>query len=139
MPPLAESGGFFCKMQMSKKYWTLITWLLRAGVCGTFAGHGMYAITVKPTWITLITSVGFTTEFARMAMPVIGWVDMAVVLLTIVKPHRYLFAWAAFWCALTALSRFTAGESVLEVLERFSNIACPLTLSFLYGKKKWMG
>ncbi|NCX95578.1 MAG: hypothetical protein EBX41_04055 [Chitinophagia bacterium] len=114
----------------------LLAWILRIGVCGTFIGHGTYALQVKPTWIKLITSLGFTPGFAVTAMPVIGIVDYIVAILALLKPNKYLFMWAALWCTLTAFSRITAGESVLELLERFSNIACPLALVYLYSNRK---
>lgn len=110
--------------------------ILRVGVVGTYLGHGINALLIKKQWIKLITSLGFSQNFAISAMPVIGVIDIIVAILTILKPNFYLFIWATFWCILTAVSRFTAGESFLEVLERFPNIVCPLLLCIKYFIQK---
>ncbi len=122
-------GGSF--LHMHTKQWKWANWLLRVGISGTFIGHGLYALQVKPAWIVLITSLGLNEAFARSAMPVIGMVDLVVAILVIVKPSKPLLVWCAFWCVATALSRITAGQSILELLERFSNIACPLALLYI--------
>ena len=106
------------------------TWVLRIGASGTYVGHGIYALSVKPEWICLITSLGFTSQFAIKAMPVIGAVDIVVALLLLLKPGKLVLVWATIWCTGTALSRVTAGQSILEFLERFANIACPLALLY---------
>ena len=113
----------------------LVQWILRIGAAGTYTGHGLYALLVKPSWIILLTSLGINKKDAILIMPIIGVIDLLVAMLLLIRPKKMVLIWAAFWCTLTAFSRVTAGESMLEVLERFSNIACPLSLIvLLYGK-----
>lgn len=102
--------------------------VLRLGVFGTFLGHGINAVLVKPNWIPLITAFGFTKEFAQQVMLYIGILDIAVALCAIIYPKRGIFFWAFFWAFLTALSRSISGEPIIEFIERASNWAVPLTL-----------
>lgn len=107
-------------------FWIITT--LKIGVSSTFISHGIYAIHIKSSWIPLITSLGFNRVFACQIMPVIGFVDILVGLIILFKPNNYILIWAFIWCLLTAMSRVTAGESYLELFERFSNIAAPMAL-----------
>jgi hypothetical protein len=111
----------------------IIEWVLRIGVFGTFVGHGCYAIGGKPQWIPLLTAFGFSEQIAVFLLPVIGWLDLVIALIVLLRPFKPVLYWAVCWTFLTALSRIVSGESVFEFFERFSNIACPLALLLYYG------
>ena len=110
-----------------------VKWVLRIGVAGTFAGHGLYALMARPAWIPYLMTVGFSSEMALKIMPVIGVIDLTVALMALFKPLRIVFLWAACWAFLAATIRPLSGESILEFVERASLWAVPLAYLFLAG------
>lgn len=102
--------------------------LARIGIFGTFIGHGMFAVAVNPKWIHLMTAFGFSNEQAIFIMPYIGFLDIIVAIMILVKPNKWVVFWAIFWTFLTALSRPIAGESILDFFERSANWILPLLL-----------
>lgn len=113
-------------------------WILRIGIAGEFAGHGIFALGTKPSWIPYLTAVGFSETTAATLLPVIGVIDIIVALLVLVKPMKFVLGWAVLWGFLTALIRPIAGEPVWDFIERSANWAAPLALLSLRGfPKKW--
>ena len=113
-----------------------VIWVLRIGVIGTFLGHGINAIQCNNQWFQLFTSIGISIKYARFFLPIIGISDIIIAILIFVKPNRYILGFATIWCTITALSRVTAGLGILEFIERFSNICCPLSLLIYYRSAK---
>ncbi len=111
-------------------------WILRIGVFGSFLGHGVFALSVKQSWIPLITAFGFSDATATTLLPIIGFTDIAVAFLILILPIRIVLIWATFWGFATALSRPIAGELVWEFVERWANWAAPLALLALQGFPK---
>ncbi|OHA26417.1 MAG: hypothetical protein A3D56_04130 [Candidatus Taylorbacteria bacterium RIFCSPHIGHO2_02_FULL_45_35] len=112
-----------------------IEWLLRIGVAGEFLGHGLLAIGGKKDWlgwISQMTNVSDST--AATLLLLIGFLDVAVAIIVLVKPMRPVLLWAAFWGFWTALVRPLVGQSVLDFIERFANWAAPLALFYFYKK-----
>ena len=107
-----------------------IEWVLRIGVFGTFLGHGLLAISLNPTWIPYLTTLGFTPDQAKILMPVIGSLDIIVALWVLFKPNKYVLLWAVFWGLATAIIRPLSGELFLTFVERAANWAVPLALYF---------
>ena len=97
-------------------------WLLRIGVAGEFAGHGLLAIGGKASW------VGWISQLT-------GVMDVIVAAVVLLRPVRPILLWAAFWGFWTALVRPLVGESILDFIERFANWAAPLALYFYYRSK----
>jgi hypothetical protein len=122
-------------LELNKK----IEWVLRIGVFGTFLGHGIFAFLSNPDWVSYLTIVGFSTEWAMRIMPVIGTIDILVAIVTLFKPLKPVLIYAVIWAFLTALVRPVAGESILTFIERAANWAAPLALYFVIlksGNKK---
>ena len=122
-------------LELNKK----IEWVLRIGVFGTFLGHGMLAILSNSDWISYLTTVGFSNEWAIRIMPVIGTIDLLVATTVLFKPVKPVLIYAVIWAFLTALIRPFAGESILAFVERAANWAAPLALYFIVlksGNKK---
>jgi hypothetical protein len=115
----------------ARRRWT--SWVLRIAVAGTFLGHGLYAVTVRPSWIAYLMTVGFSAEAARQVMPLIGVIDISVALLVLVRPVRGVFLWATCWAFAAAMIRPLSGESVLEFVERAALWAAPLAYLCLNG------
>ena len=107
-----------------------IEWILRIGVYGTFLGHGLLAISVNPSWIPYLITVGIPPEQAQFIMPIIGSIDLIVALWILLKPNKYVVLWAVFWALATAIIRPLSGELFLSFVERSANWAAPLALYF---------
>jgi hypothetical protein len=110
--------------------------ILRLGIFGSFLGHGVFALGVKPGWIPYFTSVGITEAGATMLLPLIGVLDIAVAFAVLFRPLKAVLAWAAFWGFLTALIRPISGEPIWDFVERWANWAAPLALLALQGFPK---
>ena len=113
-----------------------VEWVLRIAVAGEFLGHGVFAIQGKESWISYFTSVGFSAEAGASLLPLIGWMDVILAVLVLVKPINIALLWMTFWGFATALIRPIAGEPIWDFVERFANIGAPLALLLLRGCPK---
>src|SRR5215216_3000403 len=129
--------------------------ILGSGVALAFLGHGILGAKGEEKFVALVTGTydkllggSISDSAATTIVNVIGWLDiaLAVVFAGLViaaitqKAIAYspvaigLFAWAAAWGFLTALSRFTAvlnGADVWDVVERGPNYMAPAALVYL--------
>ena len=110
-----------------------IKWVLRIAVFGTFLGHGVFALGVKPDWIPYLTTVGFSVEMAKQLMPVIGSIDLIVAFLALARPFRVVFLYAFIWAFLTAAIRPLSGLPIWDFVERAANWSAPLVYLMLVG------
>lgn len=110
--------------------------ILRIGVFGTFLGHGIFALAVKPEWIPFLTTVGFSVEKAETVMVLIGALDIIVAITVLVLPLKIVLIWAAIWAFSAALIRPISGAHILDFVERSANWTLPLVLLFLQGLPK---
>ena len=99
-----------------------IIWILRWGVAGTFIGHGLCALWLKPSFIDLVIGtmdlfIGEDLDaysarqvFAEAALPIIAIQDFILVGLLLLPGKRIktIALWMAIWGVVTALSRMTA-------------------------------
>lgn len=112
-----------------------IEWILRWGVAGTFVGHGLCALWIKPSFIDLIvgtmnlflgdpiltaessealqealTIAASRQAFAEAALPIIAIQDFILVALLLLPGKRIktIALWMAVWGFVTAMSRMTA-------------------------------
>lgn len=116
-----------------------VEWLLRLGVAGEFAGHGLLAIGGKADWVGWISKmINIDTSTATTLLLLIGISDVLVALFVLFKPVKPILLWAALWGFWTALVRPLVGQSWLDFIERSANWAAPLALYFfhLYQRNK---
>lgn len=112
-------------------------WLLRIGVAGEFAGHGLLALGGKKDWIGWISQLIHTsTQTSTTLLVLIGITDLIVALIVLFKPMKPVLLWATFWGFWTALVRPIVGIGWLDFIERSANWAAPLALYFFYQYKK---
>ena len=112
-------------------------WLLRIGVAGEFAGHGLLAIGKKADWIKWISQmIHVDAATATTLLLLIGISDVIVAAIILFKPVKPVLLWAAFWGFWTALVRPLVGVGWLDFIERFANWAAPLALYYFYQSKK---
>lgn len=115
-------------------------WILRIALGIVFAVHGLECIEGNPNFIDLILSSGRNLAGIRIAesaavglLEWIGIVDLVVATALLLRPHPAVLGWAAFWGAVTALSRVTANgwSAYPDVLVRSSHVLGPLALLWL--------
>ena len=140
---------------MRSRTTTILYSILGSGVALAFLGHGILGAKGSEKFVALVTGTydkvlggTMSTGTANDIVKVIGGIDIALVVvfagLVIAAIYRKaiaysplamgLFAWAALWGFLTALSRFTAtlnGQEVWDVVERGPNFMLPAAL--VYG------
>ncbi len=110
-----------------------IEWLLRIGVAGEFAGHGLLAIGGKKDWIGWISQMtSVDTPTATTLLLLVGVVDVVLALIVLFRPIRPLLIWMAVWGFWTALVRPLVGMGWLDFIERSANWAAPLALYYFY-------
>lgn len=116
-----------------------IEWVLRIAVAGEFAGHGIFALQLKKTWIGWISQLsGASPELATQILLSIGLFDLTVAFIILIKPFRLVLLWAAFWGFWTALVRPLVGEPIWDFVERWANWGAPLALLLFLGwPKSW--
>ena len=114
-----------------------IQWILRIGVAGEFIGHGLLGIGGKKDWIGWISQLTHVdTPTATTLLLLIGYFDLIVALVVLIKPVRPILLWAAFWGFWTALLRPLVGVGWLDFIERSANWAAPLALFLLMKEEK---
>src|SRR3989344_9444701 len=112
-------------------------WILRIGIFGTFLGHGIFAIQLKPRFLEMLTAfIGVSGTLANKLMILIGVIDVVVALFALLLPLRIILIYASIWGFLTALARPIANDPIWDFIERWSNWAAPLALLFLKGFPK---
>lgn len=121
-------------VKMDNRY--LFHIVLRLGIFGTFLGHGIFALSVRPDWIPFLTTVGFSVESATSVMVLIGALDIMVAITILVLPLRIVLIWAAIWAFSAAIIRPLSGAHILDFVERSANWTLPLVLLFLQGFPK---
>ena len=134
-----------------------VEWVLRWGVAGTFVGHGLCALWLKPSFVDLIigtmnlflgdpvfTAVSFQDleealtiaasrqSIAESALPIIAVQDFILVALLLLpgKRIRTVILWMSVWGFVTAMSRMTAygWEHWHDLALRICNGGVPLFL-----------
>lgn len=114
-----------------------LEWVLRIAVAGEFLGHGVFAIHGKAAWIKWIEQIlGVNPETAASLLTLIGWMDVAVAIIVLLRPIHIVLLWAALWGFWTALIRPIVGEPVWDFVERWANWGAPLALLLLRGWPK---
>lgn len=109
-----------------------IDWILRIAVFGTYLGHGVLALQLKPSFLTLIEGMsGISGQLAENLLVTIGVIDIITAILAIVYPFRLLLIWATTWSFLTAIARPISGDSVWEFIERWPYVGAPLALLYV--------
>ena len=114
-----------------------IEWVLRIAVAGEFIGHGVFALQGRKAWVEWFSIFGISDlQMATMLLWLVGFIDVALAILILVKPVRLVLLWMAFWGFWTALMRPIAGDSIFEFVERWANWGAPLALLLVLGWPK---
>jgi len=118
------------KIQIKK-----LEWLFRITIALTFLGHGMFAILGLQSWHRYLEVVGFSLSQATPMVVGIGYLDVIVAIIVLLRPNKYILLWAIIWAFATALVRPFAGESIWAFVERGANWAVPLAFLMILNHK----
>ncbi len=113
-----------------------LSYLLRLAIFLMFLGHGMIALKGNPGWLVYLETVGFSLEMSKKAIVAIGFLDLIVALVVLLKPLKPVVLWAFIWTFSTALIRPISGESIWAFVERGTNWIVPLVLYLLIVNKQ---
>jgi hypothetical protein len=108
-----------------------VHWALRLGAAACFVGHGAFGIITKPEWVPYFAVVGIPRDVALALMPLIGAVDVAAGIVTLLSPRPTVLLYMAVWGLWTALLRPLSGDHAWETIERAGNYGVPLALLLL--------
>ena len=123
----------YVRARSKREFMDKLEWVLRLSVALCFIGHGFWGAISKPAWVGLITPMGFSEAAAWSLLPWVGWADIVLGILVLVRPRNFLL-WKAFlWACFTPLLRPLAGMSWFEVPERAGNFGPPLAFILLAG------
>ncbi|PCH77467.1 MAG: hypothetical protein COB98_03375 [Flavobacteriaceae bacterium] len=120
---------------MNLKETNTVQYILRIAISCTYIGHGMFAILGYQSWYRYLQVVGFPMETAKSMVIGIGYLDILVALFILIKPNKYILAWAAIWAFATAFVRPFAGEPIWAFVERAANWGAPLVLLLILKNK----
>lgn len=121
----------FVRTRSKREFMDKLEWVLRTTVALCFIGHGYWGTVSKPGWVGLITPMGFSEATAWTLLPWIGWADITLGVLMILKPRSVLIWKALLWTLFTPFLRPLAGMSWFEVPERAGNYGIPLAFLVL--------
>jgi hypothetical protein len=107
--------------------------ILRLAVVAEFVGHGTFGLITKAGWVPYFGVAGLPSWFAWRFMPIVGAWDVALGLLTLMRPMRATLLFMTVWGVWTALLRPLSGEGPWEFLERAGNFGVPLAFLWLSG------
>ncbi len=127
---------------MKKPNTSMAMWVLRIAVAGEFIGHGVFAIQGKEQWIGWMQQMlNVDLATATQLLVYVGYMDILVALIVLLKPIRAVVLWAALWGLWTALVRPLTGGDWWDFVERWANWGAPLALLYLMGMpskaKEW--
>ncbi|CAF1046250.1 unnamed protein product [Adineta ricciae] len=110
----------------------ILTFILGFSVFGTFFGHGCLATRFVPSWLPYLRVIGVGDKWARILMPVIGFMDIIIGFFCLFSPtYPLVYCWAFVWGVATAMMRPLAGESIFGLVERTGNFCPALALLWL--------
>lgn len=123
----------YVRIRTKRELMDKLEWVLRVSTAVCLIGHGFWGTISKPSWVDLITPMGFSEPVAWALVPWIGWGDIVLGLLILMRP-RSILLWKAFlWTLFTPFLRPLAGMSWFEVPERAGNFGVPLAFLVLAG------
>lgn len=123
----------YVRTHTQREFMDKLEWVLRASAALCFIGHGFWGTISKPAWVGLITPMGFSESVAWALLPWIGWADIILGVLILMRP-RSILLWKGFlWTLFTPFLRPLAGMSWFEVPERAGNFGVPLAFLVLAG------
>jgi phosphohistidine phosphatase SixA len=113
---------------------------LRVALAATTAllilGHGVLGIRGTPSLTGHYGSLGIPPDVTAMATPMVGWLELALVVLVVLRPSAALALALLGWKLATESLWLVAGAPAWEFVERAGSYAAPLGLALVIGARK---
>ncbi|MBA3531190.1 MAG: hypothetical protein H0T73_04630 [Ardenticatenales bacterium] len=109
-------------------------WILRFTTAMLLIGHGAFgAIMHKAAWLMYLgtLSISGSTVGELSLISIIGWFEIVLGLLVLLRPHPGVLLFVVAWKVFTELLRPLAGEPIWEFIERAGSYTAPLALFYL--------
>lgn len=128
--------------------WVAGEWCLRIALATVFLVHGLESIKLHPGFVDLIIGSGYNLAGLRISEAAAGWqlrvigiVDVGVAAALLFRLSPAVLWWAAFWGALTALSRLTANGwgAYPDLLVRATHYLGPIALWLIVRRRTATG
>ena len=111
-----------------------LAWVLRLSVATLLIGHGGIGAFMQPhAWMGYLAVLGIhaTTVANGSLIATVGWAEIALGAVVLMRPFRGLLLFVVAWKVLTELLRPLAGEEIGQFIERSGSYAAPLTFALL--------
>jgi phosphohistidine phosphatase SixA len=99
-------------------------------------GHGALGIRSTPSLTAHYASLGMSTGAVTATMPVVGWLELALVVLVVLRPAVATALVLAAWKLATESLWLVAGAPFWEFVERAGSYAAPLALALVMSMKR---
>jgi phosphohistidine phosphatase SixA len=113
---------------------------LRTALVATTAllmlGHGALGVRGTPTLMSHYAALGFSSGSSAIAAPLIGWVELAIVVVLLLRPSVAMGLALVAWKLATESLWLVAGAPAWEFVERSGSYAAPLALALLVGSRR---
>jgi phosphohistidine phosphatase SixA len=110
---------------------------LRVSLLATTAllvlGHGGLGIAGTASLTSHYMSLGIAGDDVARAMPLVGWLEIALIVLLILRPSATTALAIAGWKVATESLWLVSGAPVWEFIERTGSYAAPLALALVVG------
>jgi phosphohistidine phosphatase SixA len=99
-------------------------------------GHGALGIAGVPGLASRYASLGLSPDVATGMTPAIGWLEVVLAGLIVVRPSATLAFGIALWKVATESLWLVSGSPIWEFVERAGSYAAPLGLALLIGVRR---
>jgi phosphohistidine phosphatase SixA len=96
-------------------------------------GHGALGIGRTVGLTSRYVSLGVSSDAATLMTPMMGWVELALVLLVVLRPTTTLALSIVGWKVATESLWLVSGAPIWEFVERAGSYAAPLGLALVIG------
>ncbi|MDQ3949351.1 MAG: histidine phosphatase family protein [Gemmatimonadota bacterium] len=110
--------------------------ILAASVALLLLGHGALGIGGKPELTAHYAALGLTTEVAAAVTPLVGWLELGLVAILVLRPSASLALAIVGWKLATESLWLVDGAALWEVVERAGSYAAPLGLGMMLRRGK---
>jgi phosphohistidine phosphatase SixA len=113
---------------------------LRATLAATTAllvlGHAALGIRGTPSLTSHYTSLGISRDAVATTAPMVGWFEIALVVLLLLRPSAVTALAIVGWKLATESLWLVSGAPVWEFVERAGSYAAPLALALVIGVRR---
>jgi phosphohistidine phosphatase SixA len=99
-------------------------------------GHGALGVGGAPSLTAHYAALGVASEVATATTPMVGWLELALVIILVLRPSAGVALAIVAWKVATESLWLVAGAPVWEFVERAGSYAAPLALVLVIGVRR---